>query len=336
MIGGAVAPLGVVGVWTARVAERAGEDLLRVRLDSTLAHAARDIGGNWVRQRSGLLALAEADTLRRTLQERGAGASPSSPLPVAVGAAGVPTNLLDAVVRDRHGRERWRLQRHGPEGTPGWWPVAAANDDATEPTVGSGADGVRVSLAIHDGVIGEQVGQLEVRLRTAALWTGSIGAAGGVGAVLAVVDRPTGVSLMPLPFDPALLERERFTWGGEPWLAMRRRLEEPTVDLVAAAPLLPYQAPFERAAAQGTLVLALVACAGVVVAMLVTRRLTRSLEELASAADAVARGELDRRVEARGGDEVARVAAAFNAMTENLRRTIGELSQRRALSAVGE
>jgi signal transduction histidine kinase len=35
-------------------------------------------------------------------------------------------------------------------------------------------------------------------------------------------------------------------------------------------------------------------------------------------------------------DEVGRVARAFNAMTESLRRTLHELSQRRALAAVGE
>ena len=56
----------------------------------------------------------------------------------------------------------------------------------------------------------------------------------------------------------------------------------------------------------------------------------------AIAADAVARGDLDHRVEGHGAGEVGRLAAAFNSMTESLRRTLGELSKRQALAAVGE
>jgi signal transduction histidine kinase len=41
-------------------------------------------------------------------------------------------------------------------------------------------------------------------------------------------------------------------------------------------------------------------------------------------------------VDANGTEEVQRVAAAFNSMTESLRRTLGALSQRQALAAVGE
>jgi two-component system sensor histidine kinase AtoS len=82
--------------------------------------------------------------------------------------------------------------------------------------------------------------------------------------------------------------------------------------------------------------LLLVAAGAVAVAVLLTRRVTRSLEQLADAAEAVARGDLERRVEPTTHDEVGRLAAAFNAMTESLRRTLGELSERQAVAAVGE
>ncbi len=71
-------------------------------------------------------------------------------------------------------------------------------------------------------------------------------------------------------------------------------------------------------------------------AALLTGRVTRSLGRLTTAAEAVARGELERRVEDVGDDEVGRVGRAFNAMTESLRRTLRELADRQALAAVGE
>jgi signal transduction histidine kinase len=72
------------------------------------------------------------------------------------------------------------------------------------------------------------------------------------------------------------------------------------------------------------------------VAILLTRRLSDSVEVLASATHAVAAGDLDRRVSQEGDDEVGHVGRAFNAMTESLRTTVRQLSQREALVAVGE
>ncbi|MFN2316310.1 MAG: PAS domain-containing sensor histidine kinase, partial [Gemmatimonadales bacterium] len=63
---------------------------------------------------------------------------------------------------------------------------------------------------------------------------------------------------------------------------------------------------------------------------------THSLEELATATQAVADGDLDRTVSERSDSEVGRVGHAFNAMTESLRGTLRRLSQREALAAVGE
>src|SRR4029077_18278582 len=50
----------------------------------------------------------------------------------------------------------------------------------------------------------------------------------------------------------------------------------------------------------------------------------------------VAGGDLSRRVETAGPAELERLAAAVNAMTDSLRTLISELSERRALAAVGE
>jgi signal transduction histidine kinase len=156
------------------------------------------------------------------------------------------------------------------------------------------------------------------------------------GSVLAAFDRSTGASLLPLPFDPAILAGERFLWAGEEWVTLRRSLDEPGLELVMAAPLTPYTAPFEQAARRGALALALVALFGFAVTVLLTRRVTGSLQRLAVASHAVASGELDRRVEERGRDEVARVARAFNQMTSSLQQTLHELAERQGLAVLGE
>lgn len=52
----------------------------------------------------------------------------------------------------------------------------------------------------------------------------------------------------------------------------------------------------------------------------VSRRMTRDLDALLAGVQAVARGELDHRVTARGRDEVGKVTRAFNAMTDDLRQ----------------
>lgn len=86
----------------------------------------------------------------------------------------------------------------------------------------------------------------------------------------------------------------------------------------------------------GSLAMLAVAAVALIVATIFTRRMARSMEELASATVAVASGDLDRRVAEHGRDEIAQVAHAFNTMTESLRATLRKLSQREALVAVGE
>jgi two-component system, cell cycle response regulator len=77
----------------------------------------------------------------------------------------------------------------------------------------------------------------------------------------------------------------------------------------------------------------LVAAAGLVAATVLGFALAsviaRPLERLAEGARAVAGGDLQTRVEAGGVADVARVAEAFNAMTDNLRAYIGELKSSR-------
>jgi signal transduction histidine kinase len=105
--------------------------------------------------------------------------------------------------------------------------------------------------------------------------------------------------------------------------------------VISAATLAEFAAPFETAARRGITLLIVVGLLATLAAALLTSRMTRSLSELADAADAIRGGDLTVRVPANPRDEVGRVAQAFNGMTESLRRTLAELSQREALARVG-
>jgi diguanylate cyclase (GGDEF)-like protein len=69
-----------------------------------------------------------------------------------------------------------------------------------------------------------------------------------------------------------------------------------------------------------------------VAAYLVGSSVVTSLRRLASAADALARGKLDERVDVRGRDEFAQVAGAFNEMAEQLQARLVELERARSLA----
>jgi signal transduction histidine kinase len=57
----------------------------------------------------------------------------------------------------------------------------------------------------------------------------------------------------------------------------------------------------------------------ILVGVVIARRMTRDLDQLAVGAQAAARGDLDHRVDIRSRDEVGAVAASFNQMMEDLR-----------------
>ncbi len=79
-----------------------------------------------------------------------------------------------------------------------------------------------------------------------------------------------------------------------------------------------------RDTAAAALLLAL--AASVVAAVLLSRRITRPLRRLATAAVAIAGGETRQRIEVRGSDEIGRLAGAFNTMSESISERVADLS----------
>ncbi len=313
VIAGAVVPLALIGLWLTRTASRSGEDLLRSRLVETLDRGAQEVAGRWPSVRSDLISFTESAAVQRALTE------PAGTAQLTIDGLTNNSGALSVLtLYDVNGNRVWAQRPPGGAGAAGLGP------------------GLLVRLPVFAERSSERLGTLEVELAIRLLLGDVTLQTSSLGTVLAAFDPSTDASLLPLPFDAALLAAERFSWGGDDWITDRRVLTEPALVLVAAAPLSPLTAPFEAAARRGLLVLLIVAALVMMIAVLLTARMTRSLRRLAAAAEAVSRGELDRRVEATGRDEIGQVAGAFNTMTESLRRTLRELADRQALAAVGE
>src|SRR2546426_647562 len=88
------------------------------------------------------------------------------------------------------------------------------------------------------------------------------------------------------------------------------------------------QALQRRTFTTATVFTALFTLIAVLAAVMLTRAITRPLTALASAADAIARGDLDAKVEVPTQDEIGRLARSFNAMVESLRRSRAALEEK--------
>jgi signal transduction histidine kinase len=312
---GAVLPLAIVGVWLARSAARSGEALLRERLDESLRRVAADVGGRWVPERSELITLSEHPIVQLAVQ--------------STGDVSIDVEALQATYS--------RLERSVET-------VVARTSDNRRLTLfdsrsaASGTDSVAVTalIDIYDGAGGRRIGVLEARVRIASLIPVSTTFHAAAGTILQVIDRPSRVSLLPVPFEASLVLQDEFTWQGERWLSVRTSIQEPEIDLVVSAPVTSFSQPFEAAGRRGLAGLAMVLGFVLIVTTVLTRQTTQSLRSLSDAATAIAQGDYGRTVPVGHPDEVGRVASAFNEMSASLRRTLDELAQRQSFAAVGE
>jgi signal transduction histidine kinase len=319
---GVIVPLGLVGVWLSRSTRQSGVNLVRERLEASLLDVVNSIGFQWGAHRAALLDLAENAAVLAALRE-GTRVLESQDAVALRGLEQAWARLADVAAGasfvDLEGATVGNLA-HG------------ADHEGASATTGSFGHVV----PIHDPVSGARLGTLEAQLRTEQLLPPALLTTGVSGSMLAVFDSRTGASLTPLALDPEFFAQARFRWMGEDWIAVERRLREPALRLALAGPVGPFSAPFEAAARSGTLALLLVALLALLLVTLLVRRFTRSLLHLSDAAQAVAHGDLARRAKEEGPPEIKGTAAAFNSMTESLRRTLQTLAQREAMAAVGE
>jgi signal transduction histidine kinase len=314
VIVGAVLPLALVGWWLTRTAVRSGASQLTAALDSSLDAITDRVQRRWVYRRGELTLLADNDVVRRTLRGELASAADSAYLVQLFD--GVSRTMPTLRYRDVNHALRWAMPAEPVAPLDSALQRDARHDNTFTvrlPVRGMGRDSMRV------------IGELEARVRLAAVLPIEESQSVVGHAVLDVVDRATGAPLFA-----------RESPAGHNWITVRRTLDQPPLDFSLAAPAAAYVEPFERAAQLGLIALCGVAALVILLSSYLTKRLTSSLEDLVTATTAVARGDLQRNVSALGDDEVARLAEAFNAMTESLRRTLRNLSRQEALAAVGE
>ena len=337
VFGAAVVPLALIGAWLTRSVVRAGEELLRSELDQSLDKISGGVVERWSYQRGDLELLARNDTVTRLLAAGGSGPLTRDDSEyLAQLFVSVSKTIPAFEYRDAAGGMRWAspvpVEMVDTRGE-GVRSSADTRGQVASPAAGSTME---VRLPIHRAPGGARLGELIARVSLAALMPIDSSVRLPSGARLQLVQRDTGRPLLPTFAPDSLRGRDRLMTKDGDWLAVHRTLADPEIDLVLAAPLDAYVQPFERVARTGAVTLALVSLLALLVSAFLTTRLTSSLERLAVAADAVAGGDLTRRVDERGAREVGRVAAAFNTMTESLRRTLAELSKRQALAAAGE
>jgi signal transduction histidine kinase len=318
---GAVLPLAVVGWWLTGTAERSGRDLLHGQLDATIDGIASDARRAWV-LRSGDLQLLASNTVVRSKLGLAAMRLPApdslylAQLFTAFHAAFPSVSYVDA-----SGQERWSFSEPPPD-------TSRTASERADSVLQSRTFPVEIPVLSADR---RSIGSLRARVRISSILTSNPQQHLVPGWTLGAFDgRDVVFSTIP---DSINVARPADHSG---WEIVSRTLESPHLRLVLAAPSAAFVRPFERAARAGLGVLMGVALIALLLSAMLTGRVTGQIERMAVAAEAVAAGDLHGTVEVGGRDEIGRLAGAFNAMTESLRRTLAELSQQRALAAVGE
>jgi thiol:disulfide interchange protein/signal transduction histidine kinase len=337
----AVLPLALIGAWLVHSSARAGEALLRSQLGDALAAEAARITTRWREVNGDLLLLADNDVAWRMLARPGNAAPPFLAEAFAVAHPGIAAiayeNLagvvqlalpVDSAVRGpvtsgaADPGTGGRAQRRALPVAAG---IARQNADASA---------LELQLPVRDSA-GTMVGTMHARLHPAALLEGQQ-QVGGADALFALLDGRTGAVLASTLMPAEALVAERFQWDERDWLSVGHALEEPPLELRLAAPLTPVIEPFGRAARTGGIALLLVSLLVIAVTTYLTRRITRSVLDATSAAEAIAGGDLEQRVRVDGTDEVGRLARALNTMAASLRDTLDALSRQRTHAALGE
>jgi hypothetical protein len=236
LLGGAILPMGVVGFWLTRTAARSGEELLRGRLEASLLQTAQDVGTRWIEIRSGLLDAGEHPSVVAILRDS------------AIDRGGGVTNDLRRQLA-RSAERVTRISIHRLDGLE----VLRLYPDTEDGVVPE--PWVFVELDLYEPPAGERYGTLRARVRWSALTRGQPLQAQAAEALLGVQSHLDGREIVPSPLDPDLMRRARFEVGDEPWVGASRRLTEPPLELLMAAPLGPFQQPFLQATRRGTLAL---------------------------------------------------------------------------------
>jgi signal transduction histidine kinase len=318
VLAGAVLPMTLLSLWLARGASRGGLSLLEGETRTAVAQLKADAESKWHYRRGDLLLLAQNEPVSEAL---------------AMHAAEPPPYLIDlwdrldgqiraATFLNADGSIAWELHREE---------VRAARSSGSESVVFAPLITARVPISDTSGAA---LGFVEAKLHPSAILADST--SGTAGAITGAIEDATGALLTARAAPMEMFTQDRFTLDDDPWVAARDTLSELGLTIAVAAPAAAYVAPFQQTARAGLLTLLATIALATLLTGYLTRRFTRSLTELALAADQVGAGRLDARVAVEGEDEIGRVSAAFNTMSENLKTTLQDLASAQALAAVGQ
>ena len=316
IVGGAIVPLALIGAWLTASGARSGRELLRRELDASLLQLTDRIRDRWERRSAEIELLANNESARRLLASHRQDTETTTYLEEVAGA--LSSSIREFTYRDVTGRARWSSGDAATRSTSAL--------DARRGFIGIGGyEAIFVRRGVVDSA-GRSLGSVDARILLSALLPTDSLQLIVAGAALRIRDREHGETI------GGQLEPD----DGATFVSTRSSLNDPPLDFELIASDARYVQPFARAARLGLGFLLGVSVLVMALTAFLTRRLTGALEQMVDAAGAVAAGDLDRTVTGRGGAEVSRLAAAFNTMTESLRLTLRQLSQREALAAVGE
>jgi signal transduction histidine kinase len=314
---GAVLPLALIGLWLTWSAVGTGKRLLDDQLGASLQGVERSIAARWEARRGDLLLLAGNENARDALASGVVSGSDSAYF-MQLQAALKPGIPLFGY-RDLAGRDVYSSARRQGTRGGGSTPVPRVMH-------------VRYPVRVADTV----AGSVEADVSLDAIIPPDSARLLLPGSVLALRDRAHHVALLRLSANQDFPAGRDVPIKGAPWRALIDSLPDPPFDLAVAAPLGPYVAPFEHAGHIGLAALLAVILIAVLLTNFLTARLARSVGALVNAVETVAGGDLTGEAAPSGPKELRQLASSFNTMTASLRRLIAELSQRRALAAVGE
>jgi signal transduction histidine kinase len=310
---GALLPLALVGLWLTRSAERAGTALLRMQLETEADAMLAQVDRRWALREGELQLLANNSVAQSALGGKTLSRADSAYLLQL--AQGLGSTISSIRYVDTSGREHWSFDVE-PKRIGG--PLETAPPRAIDVDRPVASNGTRI-------------GRVLARLSMTTILSADLARPVAPGAVSTATDS-SGL-LWSSHSDSAMSVSNGVPPG---WEIVTRSPRAAPFELSIAAPSAPFVKPFEAVARTGLTVLLVVALAAFAVSAVLTSQATRSLARLSEAASAVALGDLDRQVPASNSDEIGELATAFNRMTDSLRRTLAELSQQRALAAVGE
>jgi len=202
------------------------------------------------------------------------------------------------------------------EGHPHFWIVAPVFDG--ERRMGYVArefrvNGGKAADATIEALAGHGVGAY-YRNNDGSLWT-TLG--GEIASAPAIRDSTGGGLVVTRPGTGRLLTAEQRQTGAPFGIV----IEIPERDVLTAP-----RAAVTRLALLSIILLVI----GAGAAWVVSRQITRPLAEITTAAETIARGDYDVRVQDRGDEELRRLAASFNWMADEIRTTHNELEMHAA------